>query len=59
MSSAVENCEDGVLEGIWTDTLDIVHCFTLVYTTTFQRLNPSPSSDVGSYLLRSMEGVKC
>lgn len=59
LSSAVKNSDDGVLEGLWTDTLVIVHCLTFVYTTTFQRLDPSPSSNVRNYLVRSMEGVKC
>lgn len=49
LSSTVKNSDDGVLEGLRTeDTLVIVHSLTFVYTTTFQRLDPSPSSNVRS-----------
>lgn len=48
-SSTVKNSDGGVLEALWTDdTLVIVHCFTFVYVTTFQRLDPSPSSNARS-----------
>ena len=33
LSSAIKNSDDGVLEGLWTDTLAIVHCLTFVYNT--------------------------